>query len=132
MINNQPRGNLTMTNTVKHTTAPWEDNGNGLIYGQCRADDDEAPFVADVCDNPHAYTEQEQANAQLIVAAPARAIILDLVQQGLMTLQEGEAEFDGVMYRFDARQPDWCVGVLASIGWDAARVAIANATILND
>jgi hypothetical protein len=71
--------------------------------------------------------EQAEANARLIVAAPAQTIILDLVQQGLMTLAEGEAEFDGVMYWFDARQPDWCVGVVNAIGWDAARTAIAQA-----
>ena len=58
-----------MTNT-RHTPEPWEDNGNGLIYGQSSGDNDEAPFVADVCNDPNAYTEQEQANARLIVAAP--------------------------------------------------------------
>jgi hypothetical protein len=58
-----------MTN-LTHTPAPWEDNGNGLIYGQCSGDDDEAPFVADVCTDANAYTEREQANARLIVAAP--------------------------------------------------------------
>lgn len=61
-----------MKNTCKtqYTPAPWEDNGNGLIYGQCSGEDDEAPFVADVCSNPDAYTELEKANARLIVAAP--------------------------------------------------------------
>ena len=56
--------------TAQHTPGPWEDNGNGLIYGQCTGDDDEAPFVADVCNDPNAYTDQEQANGRLIVAAP--------------------------------------------------------------
>jgi hypothetical protein len=58
-----------MTHTA-HTLGPWEDNGNGLIYGQCSGDDDEAPFVADVCNDPNDYTEQEQANGRLIAAAP--------------------------------------------------------------
>jgi hypothetical protein len=57
-----------MTN-AKHTPGPWEDNGNGLIYGQCSGDDEEAPFVADVCSSPLAYTDQEKANARLITAA---------------------------------------------------------------
>jgi len=57
--------------TTEHTPGPWEDNGNGLIYGQCLGDDDEAPFVADVCTNPNAYTRQERANGRLIAAAPA-------------------------------------------------------------
>jgi hypothetical protein len=61
----------TTETTIKHTPSPWEDNGNGLIYGQCSGDDDEAPFVADVCSDPNRYTEQEQANARLIHSAPA-------------------------------------------------------------
>ena len=72
-----------MTNTVEHTKAPWEDNGNGLIYGQCSGDDDEAPFVADVCNNPDIYTDQEQANARLITAAPAMLDALRLAQRAL-------------------------------------------------
>jgi hypothetical protein len=67
-----------------------------------------------------------EANARLIAAAPAQAIILALVQRGLMTLEEGEAEFDGTMYWFDPRQADWCVGVVNAIGWDVARSAIAG------
>jgi hypothetical protein len=67
-------------------------------------------------------------NARLMAAAPAQAIILELVQRGLMTLKPGEAEFDGVMYWFDARQPDWCKGVVDAIGWDTARAAVAQAT----
>ena len=116
-----------MTN-IKYTPAPWEDNGNGLIFGQCPGDDDEAPFVADVCSDPNIYTDQEQANGRLIAAAPAQAIILDLVRYGLMTLTDGDAEFDSVMYWFDDSQPDWCVNVVNAIGWHTARTAIAKAT----
>jgi hypothetical protein len=75
-----------MTKTLKHTKAPWEDNGNGLIFGQCSGEDDEAPFVADVCDNPNAYTEQEQANARLITTAPALLEALEYLAD--------EADFD--------------------------------------
>ena len=114
---------------VYHSTHAFalEDNGNGLIYGQCSGEEDEAPFVADVCRNSSEYTDQEQANARLIVAAPAQALVLDLVQLGVMTLQEGDAEFDGVMYWFDHTKPDWCVSVIAAIGWETARTAIAQA-----
>lgn len=52
-----------------HTPGPWQDDGNGLIYGQCSDDDEEMPFVADVCNNPNVYTEQERTNARRIVAA---------------------------------------------------------------
>jgi hypothetical protein len=67
-----------------------------------------------------------QAKARLIVAAPAQAIILELVQLGLMTLTEGEAEFDDVMYWFDGQKVDWCVGVVDAIGWDAAHAPITD------
>jgi enoyl-CoA hydratase/carnithine racemase len=61
-----------MTN-ANHTPGPWEDNGDGLIYGQCSGDDDmeEAPLVADVCNVASDYTDQERANARLIAAAPS-------------------------------------------------------------
>lgn len=29
-------------------TLPWCHNGNGLIFGQCSGEDDEAPLIADV------------------------------------------------------------------------------------
>jgi len=74
-----------MTNTLKFTKSPWEDNGNGLIYGQCSGDDDEAPFVADVCDSPDVYTDQERANARLIENAPAMLEALRLAQSALNT-----------------------------------------------
>jgi len=114
-----------MTDTT-YTPAPWvytlDARGVCRIHG---GDNAKAPIrIGEVT---AATQKQAEANARLIVAAPAQALILDLVQQGLMTLQEGEAEFDGVMYWFDARQPDWCAGVVAAIGWDAARAAIAEA-----
>jgi hypothetical protein len=72
-----------MTNTLKFTKAPWEDNGNGLIFGQCSGDDDEAPFVADVCNSPDIYTDQERANARLIENAPELLGALLLAQEAL-------------------------------------------------
>jgi hypothetical protein len=115
-----------MTNTVKHTTAPWEDNGDGLIYGQWSGNDDESPLVADVCNMPGDYTDQEQANACLIIAAPAQALMLDLIRYGLLSLHEDDAEFNGTVYAFDDRQPDWRA-LIDAIGWETAHAAIARA-----
>ena len=58
-----------MTQTAKHSPTPWEDNDAGLIYGQVAGDDDEAPFVCDVCENQPDYSVREKANAALIVRA---------------------------------------------------------------
>ena len=69
------------TNTLKFTKSPWEDNGNGLIYGQCSGDDDEAPFVADVCNSPDPFHAiKERANARLIENAPELLEALRLAQ----------------------------------------------------
>jgi hypothetical protein len=46
--------------TLKHSKLPWQDNDAGLIYGQVSGDDDEAPFVCDVCDSPLEYTQHEK------------------------------------------------------------------------
>jgi hypothetical protein len=38
----------THTPTMKNKfDLPWSDNGEGLIYGQCADDADEAPFICD-------------------------------------------------------------------------------------
>jgi hypothetical protein len=60
-----------MTNG-QHTPGPWQDNEVGLVYGQVSHDADEAPFVADCCNNPGIgeYTSQEKANARLIATTP--------------------------------------------------------------
>ncbi len=75
------------TNPSTYTPNPWEDNGNGLIYGQCSGDDDQAPFVADVCSSPDSYTEQEQANARLIEAAPELLKILKSLTDRISELE---------------------------------------------
>jgi hypothetical protein len=59
-----------MTKITQHTAGPWEANAAGLIYGHVGHDEDEAPFVCDVCVSPLEYTEAERANARLIAAAP--------------------------------------------------------------
>jgi len=53
----------------KFTTGPYEINDAGLIYSQASGGEDEAPFVADVCDSPLEYTDQERATGQLLAAS---------------------------------------------------------------
>lgn len=55
-------------------TLPWTHDGNGLIFGQCAADDDEAPLIADVItDRERApfgiMTDAEREHAEFIVTA---------------------------------------------------------------
>ncbi|HWG42673.1 MAG TPA: hypothetical protein VN688_07795 [Gemmataceae bacterium] len=84
---------MTQPNDMQHASAhapePWEHHGNCLIYGQCSGDDDddEAPFVADVCNNPNVYTEQERANARRIVAAvnACKGISTEALERGVIT-----------------------------------------------
>jgi transcription initiation factor IIE alpha subunit len=52
-------------------------------------DDDAAPFVCDVCDNPLEYTDQERANARLIAAAPDLLEALELCEDVLARLDDG-------------------------------------------
>ncbi|HWG41177.1 MAG TPA: hypothetical protein VN688_00205 [Gemmataceae bacterium] len=71
-----------------HAPEPWEHHGNCLIYGQCSGDDDdEGPFVADVCNHPNVYTEQERANARRIVAAvnACEGINTEALERGVIT-----------------------------------------------
>ena len=89
--------------------------------------------VVDIAGDPHCDGKDILfEEGQLRRAAPAQAIILDLVQSGLMTLQEGEAEFDDVMYWFDSGRPDWPVAVVEAIGWAKARAAIERAGTWSD
>jgi len=80
---------------ARFTPGPWEDNGIGLIYGQVCGDDDEAPFVADVCRDGAGgfYSDEEQANARLITSSPdlyeaAKAPGVDAVHDALSELLE--------------------------------------------
>ena len=112
-----------MTDT-EHTPGPWRvfslhDDATEIVTDRKTAY--ETASIADLRGKLNA-----PANARLIVSAPAQVIILDLVRLGLMTLGEGDAEFDGVMYWFDDQQVDWCVAVVNAIGWDTARAAIAK------
>jgi hypothetical protein len=75
------KGDQAMTQTTKHTPGPWQDNDAGLIYGQVSGDDDEAPFICDVCDNQPDYTEREKANPRLITAAPEMLALLKRINE---------------------------------------------------
>jgi hypothetical protein len=113
---------------ISFTPGPWEHGDSGLIYGQCGENDVEAPFVCDVIEDSAMQvlgmlSPVEETNARLIAAAPAQAIILDLLQHGLATIGAGELEFVGVMYWFDDQNSDW-TAVVDAIGWDKARAAI--------
>jgi hypothetical protein len=99
-----------MMKTAQHTPAPWTANASGLIYRQVSDDDDGAPFVCDVCDNPLEYTDQERANARLIAAAPDLLEALELCEDVLAEL---------------ARLDDGTPSISAL---HAARAAIAKAT----
>ena len=69
------------------STLPWEANSTGLIYGQCQGDDDNAPFIADVCDSPLDYTPDEQARAEFITrACNAHPDLVDALQDALLAL----------------------------------------------
>jgi hypothetical protein len=69
------------------------------------------------------------AEGQMRLAAPAQAVILDLVRYGLMDLSDGQAYFGDVDYGFDDNAPDW-TALVNAIGWAKARAAIARARTL--
>ena len=81
--------------TQQHTKGPWQDNDEGLIFGQVSGDTDIAPFVCDVCDNPGSgvYTEQEKANARLIAAAPE---LLEALEEVVNAPPEGWSIKEGM------------------------------------
>ena len=117
---------------ISHTKAPWEDNGNGLIYGQVSGDEDEAPFVADVCHHPDNYTEQEKANARRIVAAvnACEGLSTEALEQGVIgelrqalgTLLTAAADLDAAMDGATGQFDDQRAGLDA-----ASRMARATA-----
>jgi len=64
--------------------------------------------------------------ARVWEAATVQAVLLDMLRYGVLTLSDGEAEFDGVIYAFDDNHPDWSA-VLDSIGEQQAHAALARA-----
>jgi hypothetical protein len=118
-----------MTNTdhtnpaTMHTPEPWEHNDNGLIYGQCSEEDEEAPYVCDVIEVPALGMPSpvEEANARRIVATVNAC-------QGIPTeaLEEGVVRqlVDALEDLYDWLTPDWQQSNLG----DKARAALAKAT----
>jgi hypothetical protein len=76
-----------MTN-AQHTPGPWQDNDAGRIYAPVPVGADEAPFVADCCNNPGSSqcTTREKANASLIAAAPELLEALESLFDDWLTL----------------------------------------------
>jgi hypothetical protein len=69
-------------------------------------------------------TGEQLEIARLMAAAPAQALLLDLVRHGVASINDGEVGFDGVVYAYDPYAPDWSA-LLDAIGWEKARHAIA-------
>jgi hypothetical protein len=108
-MTNKNHNTLETSTETQHTPGPWEDNGSGLIFGQVSGDDDESPFVADVCNDGASgcYSDQEQANALLISAAPE---LLKRCEQAQAVMQRAadllrELDFDdmAIALHFEAQ-----------------------------
>mgnify|MGYP000117791211 CR=1 FL=1 len=71
---------------------PWTHDGNGLIFGQCAEDDDEAPLIADVItDRERApfgiMTDAEREHAEFICrAANTHTQLIAAVKLALLAL----------------------------------------------
>lgn len=134
------------TDDVKHTPTPWEQDGFGLIYGQCQGDDDEAPFVADVSKDTVSaalgiISPEEAANAALIVRAVnsyEQLVRYCAFQEGDNTglLQAAGDLLDALEAQTEAAQAvidNWSEGDLAAAvctldaSIEGARAAIAKA-----
>jgi len=97
-------------------TLPWVHDGNGLINGQCQGDDDEAPFIADVCDSPLDCTPEEKVKAEFITRACNAHTALREALVSILLCDIGER-----------RQPKY-VGVPRII-IDKARLAVAKVNV---
>jgi hypothetical protein len=96
-----------MTNTFAHTPGPWNFwlkwpgyDGIEIVAGE------QASVIADLRINGE-NEQRGEANARLIAAAPAQALLLDLVRYRLATLSDGDIEYRGTIYGFDEQNPDW-------------------------
>jgi len=55
--------------------------------------------------------------------ARAALLLLDMVRFGVISLADGDAEFQETIYVFDATAPDWHA-LLDAIGWETAAAAV--------
>jgi hypothetical protein len=99
-------------------TLPWEHNGNGLINGQSQADEDEAPFIADVCESSLDCTPEEKAKAEFITRACNTHGALREALVSILLCDIGEQ-----------RQPKHVA--VPRVVIDKARLAVAKATSEN-
>ncbi len=107
---------------TKHTPGPWKwerpEDGHPCDYRYLRAN----RISVLVAERAHNML-MEEADARLIAAAPAQAIIIDLVRLGLGRFERFEFCFGGLRY---CHREDW-PGLVDAIGWDNAHAAIAKA-----
>lgn len=121
---------------AKYTPGPWVPgyNDHRAILGPKDSDGDDL-VIATLCDNSrglnwHTNCQHSvptkgvaRANAHLIAAAPAQALILEMLCAGVARIEKWEFCFDGIRY---SHGNDWNL-VLDIIGWDRARAAIKRA-----
>jgi hypothetical protein len=65
-------------------------------------------------------TQEQLEIARLMAAAPAQALLLDLVRHGAVSINDSEVEFDETVYVYDPYAPDWNA-LIDGIGWDNAQ-----------
>jgi hypothetical protein len=61
-----------------------------------------------------------------MASAPAQALLLDMVRHGIASINDGEVEFDEVIYAYDPYAPDWAA-LMDAIGSEKAHAAILKA-----
>jgi len=118
-----PINNETLQAKEPHTPVPWAyDENDARIY---YADSDVEPTIAYI-ERDNTSPERVKADGYLIAAAPAQALLLDLVRYGVVTITDGDVEFQETVYAYDSSTPDWNA-LIEAIGWDNAHAAIAKA-----
>jgi hypothetical protein len=55
--------------------------------------------------------------------ARAALLLLDMVRYSVISFADGDCEFQGTVYVFDAVAPDW-LALVDAIGWDTAAAAV--------
>lgn len=71
-------------------------------------------------------SDEDDANARLLAAAPAMNLILRLVQSGAARFDPSTREFCFNGLQFGATSREW-TRILNAVGWDRARAALARA-----
>ncbi len=118
---------------VTHTPEPWEHGDNGLVYGQCREDDVEAPFVCDVIEDSAMQalgmlSPVEEANARRICAAvnACKGISTSALEQGIVA--ELLAKLKTLLEQIDEDVPNDITTRHFANAYDEALATLAKAT----